>query len=149
MIMSDGYSVDLDQFHGLDQIGEEGLRDKVNNHYLQIFGTSIALGIISGAGQIESGGGTITTARLPGIYHGRGIKRDILRQLSSTDLFRFRQRSQSAKDMRKGLLHAGHAAACVRQPHYSTNVLKIWFLCVSTYRLAILAAASLLALGWM
>jgi type IV secretion system protein TrbI len=62
MIMPDGYSVDLDQFHGLDQIGEEGLKDKVNNHYLQIFGTSIALGVISGAGQIESGGGTITTS---------------------------------------------------------------------------------------
>ncbi len=61
MIMPDGYSVDLDQFHGLDQIGEEGLKDKVNNHYLQIFGTSIALGVISGAGEIESGGGTIST----------------------------------------------------------------------------------------
>jgi type IV secretory pathway VirB10-like protein len=43
--MPDGYSVDLDQFHGLDQIGEEGLKDKVNNHYLQIFGASIALGV--------------------------------------------------------------------------------------------------------
>jgi type IV secretion system protein VirB10 len=62
MIMPDGYSVDLDQFHGLDQIGEQGLKDKVNNHYLEIFGTSIALGVISGAGQIESGGGTITTS---------------------------------------------------------------------------------------
>jgi len=60
MIMPDGYSVDLDQFHGLDQIGEEGLKDKVNNHYLQIFGTSIALGVIAGAGEIEEGGGTIT-----------------------------------------------------------------------------------------
>ena len=56
MIMPDGYSVDLDQFHGLDQIGEEGLKDKVNNHYLQIFGTSIALGVISGAAQIAQGG---------------------------------------------------------------------------------------------
>src|SRR5580698_6562544 len=62
MIMPDGYSVDLDQFHGLDQIGEEGLKDKVDNHYLQIFGTSITLGVIAGAGQIESGGGTITTS---------------------------------------------------------------------------------------
>ena len=61
MIMPDGYSVDLDQFHGLDQIGEEGLKDKVNNHYFEIFGTSIALGVISGAGQIAAGGGTITT----------------------------------------------------------------------------------------
>src|SRR6201996_9724398 len=57
MIMPGGYSVDLDQFHGLDQIGEEGLKDKVNNHYLQIFGTSIALGIVAGAGEIEEGGG--------------------------------------------------------------------------------------------
>lgn len=56
MIMPDGYSVDLDQFHGLDQMGEEGLKDKVNNHYLQIFGTSIALGVISGAAQITQGG---------------------------------------------------------------------------------------------
>jgi type IV secretion system protein VirB10 len=61
LIMPDGYSVDLDQFHGLAQIGAEGLKDKVDNHYLQIFGTSIALGIIAGAGEIEGGGGTITT----------------------------------------------------------------------------------------
>jgi type IV secretion system protein TrbI len=60
MIMPDGYSVDLDQFNGLDQIGEEGLKDKVNNHYLQIFGTSIALGVVAGASQIEQGGGVLT-----------------------------------------------------------------------------------------
>ena len=62
LIMPDGFSVDLDQFHGLDQIGQEGLKDKVNNHYLQIFGTSIALGVIAGAGEIEAGGGTISTS---------------------------------------------------------------------------------------
>jgi len=62
LIMPDGYSVDLDQFGGLDQIGEEGLKDKVNNHYLQIFGTSIALGVVAGAAQITQGGGTITTS---------------------------------------------------------------------------------------
>lgn len=57
LIMPDGYSVDLDQFHGLDQIGEEGLKDKVNNHYLQVFGASIALGVIAGAAEISQGGG--------------------------------------------------------------------------------------------
>ena len=57
MIMPDGYSVDLDQFQGLDQIGEEGLKDQVNNHYLEIFGSSIALGVIAGAAQITQGGG--------------------------------------------------------------------------------------------
>jgi type IV secretory pathway VirB10-like protein len=57
MLMPDGYSVDLDQFHGLDQIGDTGLKDKINNHYLQIFGTSIALGVIAGAAEATTNGG--------------------------------------------------------------------------------------------
>ncbi len=60
MIMPDGYSVDLDQFLGLNQIGETGLKDKVNNHYLQIFGSSIALGIIAGAAEVSNNGGALT-----------------------------------------------------------------------------------------
>jgi type IV secretory pathway VirB10-like protein len=51
LLMPDGYSVDLDQFHGLDQAGATGLKDQVNNHYLQIFGASIALGIVAGTAQ--------------------------------------------------------------------------------------------------
>jgi len=51
LIMPDGYSVDLDQFHGLDQAGATGLKDKVNNHYVEIFGASIALGIVAGAAE--------------------------------------------------------------------------------------------------
>jgi type IV secretion system protein VirB10 len=51
MLMPDGYSVDLDQFQGLDQAGATGLSDQVNNHYLQMFGASIALGVISGAAE--------------------------------------------------------------------------------------------------
>jgi type IV secretion system protein TrbI len=51
LLMPDGYSVDLDQFHGLDQTGATGLKDKVNNHYAEIFGASIALGVIAGAAQ--------------------------------------------------------------------------------------------------
>jgi type IV secretion system protein VirB10 len=49
--MPDGYSVDLDQFRGLDQAGATGLKDKVNNHYVEIFGASIALGVIAGAAE--------------------------------------------------------------------------------------------------
>ena len=52
LIMPDGYSVSLDRFHGLSQIGETGLRDKVNHHYAQIFGVSLALGAIGGLTQI-------------------------------------------------------------------------------------------------
>ena len=54
MLMPDGYSVDLDQFHGLDQAGATGLKGKVNNHYVEIFGASIALGVISGAAEATS-----------------------------------------------------------------------------------------------
>jgi type IV secretory pathway VirB10-like protein len=54
IIMPDGYSASLDQFHGLSQIGETGLRDQVNHHYLQIFGVSIAIGAIAGLAQANS-----------------------------------------------------------------------------------------------
>lgn len=54
MLMPDGYSVDLDQFHGLDQAGATGLQDKVNNHYVEIFGASIALGVIAGAAEVTN-----------------------------------------------------------------------------------------------
>jgi type IV secretory pathway VirB10-like protein len=54
LLMPDGYSVDLDQFHGLDQAGATGLKDKVNNHYVEIFGASIALGVIAGAAEVTN-----------------------------------------------------------------------------------------------
>ena len=59
LIMPDGYSVSLDQFKGLNQIGETSLRDKVNNHYLQIFGVSMAVGILGGIA--EAGTGNVLT----------------------------------------------------------------------------------------
>jgi type IV secretion system protein TrbI len=88
LIMPDGYSVDLDQFHGLDQIGEGGLKDKVNNHYLQIFGTSIALGVIAGAGEIEEGGGTLTTSGSQAFTTGAASS---VSQSATTILDRFMQ----------------------------------------------------------
>jgi len=88
LLMPDGYSVDLDQFHGLDQIGEEGAKDKVNNHYLQIFGTSIALGLVSGASEIEGGGGTISTSGSQAFTTGAGAS---VSQSAMTILDRFMQ----------------------------------------------------------
>ena len=88
LIMPDGYSVDLDQFHGLDQIGEEGAKDKVNNHYVQIFGTSIALGVVAGAGEITQGGGTITTSGSQAFTTGAASS---VSQSATTILDRFMQ----------------------------------------------------------
>jgi type IV secretion system protein TrbI len=56
LIMPDGYSLSLDQFKGLNQIGDVGLRDQVNNHYTRIFGASLALGVIGAAGEAGTGG---------------------------------------------------------------------------------------------
>jgi len=88
LLMPDGYSVDLDQFHGLDQIGEEGLKDKVNNHYLQIFGTSIALGVIAGAAQISEGGSNLTSTGPQSFTNGAASS---VSQSATTILDRFIQ----------------------------------------------------------
>jgi len=56
LIMPDGFSVSLDQFKGLDQIGDTGLRDHVNNHYLRIFGASLAIGALGAVAQAGTGG---------------------------------------------------------------------------------------------
>jgi type IV secretory pathway VirB10-like protein len=56
IIMPDGYSVSLDKFKGLDQIGDTGLRDQVNNHYLRIFGTSLAIGALGALAEAGTGG---------------------------------------------------------------------------------------------
>ena len=52
MIMPDGYSVSLDKFQGLDVVGQTGLLDLVNRHYVRIFGASLALAAIAATAQI-------------------------------------------------------------------------------------------------
>jgi type IV secretion system protein TrbI len=61
VLMPDGYSVTLDQFKGLNQIGDTGLRDQVNNHYLRIFGVSLAVGALGAVSEAGTGGGLDAT----------------------------------------------------------------------------------------
>jgi type IV secretion system protein TrbI len=56
LLMPDGYSVSLDQFKGLNQIGDTGLRDQVNNHYLRIFGVSLAVGALGAVAEAGTAG---------------------------------------------------------------------------------------------
>ena len=56
MVMPDGSSANLDRFQGLNQIGDVGLRDQVNNHSLRIFGVSLAIGAIGAVGQAGTSG---------------------------------------------------------------------------------------------
>jgi type IV secretory pathway VirB10-like protein len=56
LLMPDGYAVGLDQFKGLNQIGDTGLRDQVNNHYLRIFGVSLAIGALGAVAENGTAG---------------------------------------------------------------------------------------------
>jgi len=56
LVMPDGYSSSLDHFQGLNQIGDAGLRDQVNNHYLRIFGASLAIGAIGAVTEAGTSG---------------------------------------------------------------------------------------------
>jgi type IV secretory pathway VirB10-like protein len=47
--------IKLDKMPALDQQGAAALQDKVNNHYAQIFGASLAVGAIGGLAQIGQG----------------------------------------------------------------------------------------------
>jgi len=51
LLMPDGRTYRLDQFLGLNQIGDAGLRDQVNHHYWSTFGAAAAVGLISGLSQ--------------------------------------------------------------------------------------------------
>ncbi|HYT69016.1 MAG TPA: TrbI/VirB10 family protein, partial [Vicinamibacterales bacterium] len=51
LMLPDGRTYALDSFMGLNDIGDAGLRDQVNQHYKSTFGASAAVGLISGFAQ--------------------------------------------------------------------------------------------------
>lgn len=57
LLMPDGRTYRLDQFIGLNQIGDAGLKDRVNQHYLATFGAAAAVGLISGLSQFLGSAG--------------------------------------------------------------------------------------------
>ena len=57
LVMPDGRTYRLDQFLGLNQIGDAGLKDRVNQHYLATFGAAAAVGLISGLSQFIGSAG--------------------------------------------------------------------------------------------
>jgi type IV secretory pathway VirB10-like protein len=61
-LLPNGTRVDLEAFHGLNQVGETGLRDLVDRHYAQIFGASLAVGAIAGFAQAQTSVGLDATA---------------------------------------------------------------------------------------
>lgn len=55
IVMPDGSTTTLDHFKGLNQLGDSGLRDRVNQHYWSTFGAAAAIGLVGGLGQLLSG----------------------------------------------------------------------------------------------
>jgi type IV secretory pathway VirB10-like protein len=62
LLMPDGHTYSLDGFHGLNQVGEAGVTEDVNRHYLQIFGASAAIGALSGLAQFGTTSGLASTS---------------------------------------------------------------------------------------
>ncbi|GAC1699914.1 MAG: TrbI/VirB10 family protein [Candidatus Acidiferrum sp.] len=99
-IMPDLYSLDLDKFAGLNQIGEVGLRDQVNHHYLQIFGASLAVGAVAGMAQIGNSYGGFGYD--PGVAIRNGVSQQMAQEsihvldrfLNQLPTFTIRERSR-------------------------------------------------------
>ncbi len=112
MIMPDGYSVDLDQFHGLDQIGFTDIR---NVHRSRRYCWS---------GRDDARGRNIQWLGFATVYERSSIKyfsvgNDNPRSLHPNTTDHHDPRRASGE----GLFHAGLAASCVHQSHHSPNLL--------------------------
>jgi len=55
LVLPDGTRVPLDQFRGLNQFGDSGLKDQANQHYWSTFGASAAIGLVGGLSQLLGG----------------------------------------------------------------------------------------------
>jgi len=53
LIFPDGSTLDLKGMSGVDQIGEAGFYDQVNNHYLRVFGSAIMISLFGAAAQLS------------------------------------------------------------------------------------------------
>ena len=62
LLMPDGHTYSLDAFRGLDQVGETGVTESVNRHYLQVFGASLAIGALAGLAEVGTTSGIASTS---------------------------------------------------------------------------------------
>jgi type IV secretory pathway VirB10-like protein len=85
VLLPNGTHIDLDGFHGLNQVGDLGLQDQVDRHYAQIFGVSLAIGAIAGLAQIHTNVGLDATSM---DFYRQGVATNIA-QSSARVLDRF------------------------------------------------------------
>jgi len=54
LLLPSGRAVSLERTPALNQIGQAGLRDQVDHHYLSIFGATLAVGALAGLAQVNT-----------------------------------------------------------------------------------------------
>jgi type IV secretory pathway VirB10-like protein len=114
-ILPTGFSVNLDQYLGLSQQGQSGLRDQVDHHYFQIFGASVALAGIEALGQaganVGSGNTTVRLQNGMGTGSANGSSRIIEQMLQRVPTFTVRERTRVkiyiSKDLSLGAYDPG------------------------------------------
>jgi len=72
LVLPSGVTYSLDQFTGLNERGDAGLKDLMDRHYLQLFGASIAIGTLSGLGQYSTRSGASGTYAFSDAF-GQGL----------------------------------------------------------------------------
>jgi type IV secretion system protein VirB10 len=72
LVLPSGVTYSLDQFTGLNERGDAGLKDLVDRHYLQLFGASIAIGTLSGLAQYSTRSGASGTYAFSDAF-GQGL----------------------------------------------------------------------------
>ena len=89
LVLPDGSTRRLDSFMGLNDIGDAGLRDQVNQHYKSTFGASAAVGLITGFAQYlgtaafsRGGGSTVVIAGGVGDATGQATAQTMNRYLN-------------------------------------------------------------------
>jgi type IV secretion system protein VirB10 len=115
LLLPDGASRSLDQFKGLSQVGEVGLKDKVNNHYLSTFGAAALIGLIQGLSQYIGSGG----ARGDGddVYVVTGSVTDSTSQQTAQVMSRFLNRPPEI-EIREGVRVRAYVSSDLTFPAY-------------------------------
>ena len=115
LLLPDGQSRSLDQFKGLSQVGEVGLKDKVNNHYLSTFGAAALIGLIQGLSQYIGSGG----ARGDGddVYVVTGSVTDSASQQTAQVMSRFLNRPPEI-EIREGVRVRAYVSSDLTFPPY-------------------------------
>lgn len=116
LVLPDGRTYPLEQFLGLNAIGDAGLRDQVNQHYRSTFGASAAVGLLAGFAQLV---GSAALGRNTGTVVIAGGTAESTAQATSQTMNRFLNRLPTIT-IREGHRVTVYLTTDLELPAYST-----------------------------